>query len=361
MPGLGGGRLEHSQLGPRRLGVDVVGRDRRDATPIVDARVEQSWEVSVGEVRRCLQRDAVGQNQPCNGERPEVIIERRLGGVDHLRIGLGAEILDDHLLQVAVFGVQVAQCEQRFDALGARLANANQDAARRRDFQSTHPGESVEADRRLLVGRAIVRHALLAQACARSLEHDPLRRGEGTKRCELLVVEDARVGVGQEPGLGEDALHAVCEVRCSRGEAELGELDARGLVAQLRLVAEREQCLAAARSLALLGDGDHFVGCHIRALTLAGRLGEGAVVADVAAQHRQRDEDLRRVRDDDAVRCVSSCARTGTEPGQIWRRILSERECLGVGQHAVTVARWINFALGSDPKTKLISTGWVKA
>ena len=240
VPGLGGGRLEQSELGPRSLGIDVVGRDRRDATPIVDARVEQSWEVSVGEVRRCLQRDAVGQNQPCNGERPEVIIERRLGGVDHFRIGLGAEVLDDHLLEVAVFGVQVAQSEQRLDALGPRLANANQDAARRRDLQSTHPGESVEADRRLLVGRAIVRHALLAQACARSLEHDPLRRGEGAKRCELLVVEDARVGVGQETGLGEDALHAVREVRGGCGEAKLGELDARGLVAQLRLIAERK-------------------------------------------------------------------------------------------------------------------------
>ena len=290
-----------------------------------------------------------------------MIIERRLGGVDHLRIGLGAEVLDDHLLEVAVFGVQVTQSEQRLDALGARLANADQDAARRRDLQSTHPGESVEANRRLLVGRAIMRHALLAQACARGLEHDPLRRGEGTKRCELLVVEDARISVGQEPGLGEDALHAMREVGGGCCEAELGEFDARGLVAQLGLVAERKQRLAAAGCLALLGDGDHFVRRHVRALALAGWLGEGAVVTDVAAEHRQRDEDLRRVRDDDSVRCVSSRARTGTEPGQIWRRILSERECLGVGQHAVTVARWINFALGSDPKTKLISTGWVKA
>ena len=139
-----------------------------------------------------------------------------------------------------MFGVQVAQSEQRLDALSPRLANADQDAARRRDLQSTHPGESVEADRRLLVGRAIVRHALLAQACARSLEHDPLRRGEGAKRCELVVVEDARVGVGQEPGLGEDALHAMSEVGSSRGKAKLGELDARGLVAQLRLIAERK-------------------------------------------------------------------------------------------------------------------------
>ena len=41
---------------PRPLGVDVVGGDRRDAAPVVDAGVEQHAEV-VGQVRRRLQVD----------------------------------------------------------------------------------------------------------------------------------------------------------------------------------------------------------------------------------------------------------------------------------------------------------------
>ena len=38
-------------VGPGRLGVDVVDRDRRDAAPVVDAGVEQARKVVVGEVR----------------------------------------------------------------------------------------------------------------------------------------------------------------------------------------------------------------------------------------------------------------------------------------------------------------------
>ncbi len=80
------------------------------------------------------------------------------------------------------------------------------------------------------------------------------------------------------------------------GAAERGELLARHAVAQLGLVAEREQRLVAAGRGAGAGDGEHLVGRHERALAAARRLGEGAVVADVAAEGRERDEDLRRVR-----------------------------------------------------------------
>ena len=42
--------------------------------------------------------------------------------------GLGAEILHDDFLDVAVRAVQIAQCQQRLDALAPRLADADQDA-----------------------------------------------------------------------------------------------------------------------------------------------------------------------------------------------------------------------------------------
>ena len=331
MAGLTGAGLQHLELGPRRFGVHVIGRDGRDAAPVVDARLEQTGEVGMREVRRRLQADLVGQDQPCHGERPEVVVERRLGRVDHLRAGLGAEVLDDHLLQVAVLGVQVAQREQRLDLLAARLADADQDARCGRDLERAHPPQCVEAHRRLLVGRAVVRHALLAQAGTCRLEHDPLARRPRTRSRQLRVAEDPGVGVRQQARLGEDAFHAVHEVRDGGLEAEFGQLNACGLVAQLGLVAEGEERLATPGGLALLGQRDDLVRGQVRALTFFRWLREGAVVADVAAQHRQRDEDLGRVRHHDAEGGITPGARVSAESSQIRRRILGECESLGIG------------------------------
>ena len=72
-----GRRAEQVELGPGRLGVDVVDRHRRDAAPVVDPGVEQPREV-LGQVRRRLQRDLRRQDQPRDGDRPEELLERRL-------------------------------------------------------------------------------------------------------------------------------------------------------------------------------------------------------------------------------------------------------------------------------------------
>ena len=219
--GLTGTGFQHLKLGPRRLGIHVVGRDGRDAAPVVDARFEQTREVGVREVRRRLQAHLVGQDQPRHRERPQVLVERRLGRVDHLGAGLGAEVLDDHLLEMAVLGVQLAQRQQRLDLFAASLADADQDARRGWDLVRAHPAQRVEAHRGLLIGRAVVRHALLAQPSARRLEHDPLARRPRTRGRQFCVAEDAGVGVGQQAGLGEHPLHAVHEIGDGRLEAEL--------------------------------------------------------------------------------------------------------------------------------------------
>ncbi len=188
----GGGAAEPLQLGPRRLGVDVVGRHRRDAAPVVDARLEQPRELVVGEVRRRLQRHLGRQDQPRHRDRPQVVVERRLRRRRHLRVRLGAEVLDDHLLQVAVPHVQLAQREQRLDPLGARLADPDQDPARVRDPQPAGALDRVEPDVGQLVGRAEVRHPALRQPRRGRLQHDPLRRRRRAQRGQLVVGEDAR-------------------------------------------------------------------------------------------------------------------------------------------------------------------------
>ena len=75
-------------------------------------------------------------------------------------------------------------------------------------------------------------------------------------------------------------------------DTQRGQRLAGGGVAQLRLVAEREQCLLAARGLAGARDLEHGVGREEVRLARVGRAGEGAVVAHVAAEPGQRDEHL---------------------------------------------------------------------
>ena len=162
------------------------------------------------------------------------------------------------------------------------------------------PGEPdrLQPHGRALVGRAEVRPAALGEPVGRRLEHDPLRRRHLAQRRQLVARHHAGVRVRQQAGLVEHEPAHAHEVLDRRLAAELGELLARGPVAALRLVAEREQRLATARRGAGARDVQHLVRGHVRALALPRRRGERAVVADVAAELRQRDEDLRRVRDE---------------------------------------------------------------
>ena len=96
-----GDRPQTVERRPRALGVDVVGRDRRDAAPVVDAGVEQHAEV-VGQVGRGLEVDVRGQDQAGQGDGLEVVVGRARRRPVHGRAGLGQEVLDDDLLDVAV-------------------------------------------------------------------------------------------------------------------------------------------------------------------------------------------------------------------------------------------------------------------
>ena len=119
---------ERVELRPRPLGIHVVGRDRRDAAPVVDARLDQAAIARLLQVGRRLDRQRVAEDQARDGDGPQQLVERRLGRIGHARVGLGLEVLDDDFLQVAVRAVQVAQRHQRLDPLLARLADADQDA-----------------------------------------------------------------------------------------------------------------------------------------------------------------------------------------------------------------------------------------
>src|SRR5437899_1187080 len=115
------------------------------------------------------------------------------------------------------------------------------------------------------------------------------------------------------PGFLEDGRGSAGEVLERRLAAERGELLARDAVAELGLVAEREERLVAAGSGAGAGDRQHLVEREVGTLAPPRGPGEGAVVADVAAERRERDEDLGRVRDEGAVPVLPKPARLRAE------------------------------------------------
>src|SRR3984893_4957595 len=100
-----------------------------------------------------------------------MIVEVGLGRLRHPRPRLGPEILYDDLLQVAVAVVQVAQRQQRLDALAPGLADADQDAGRDRHRGLAGTADRIEAYRRVLVGRAEMRPAAAGQTSPPALPH----------------------------------------------------------------------------------------------------------------------------------------------------------------------------------------------
>ena len=141
----------------------------------------------------------------------------------------------------------------------------------------------------------------------------PIDAAAGRSAASSSRGQHAGVQVRQQPRLLEHRLARRAEVLERRRAAELGELLARGAVAQLGLVAEREERLAAARRRARPRDREHLVDRHVRALAAPRRLRERAVVADVAAELRQRDEDLRAVGDERARSPGAQAPRLGHE------------------------------------------------
>jgi hypothetical protein len=151
-PVLGGARLEVLERGPGGLGVDVVGGDRRDPAPVVDARLEQPRVVRVAEVGRRLDVHLRAHHHPRGGDRGEELVERGLAMAVHRGARLGTEVLDDDLLDVPVAPVHVADGEQRLRALLLGLADADQDAGGEGDAEASRVLDGPQPHRGRLVG-----------------------------------------------------------------------------------------------------------------------------------------------------------------------------------------------------------------
>ena len=177
---------------------------------------------------------------------PHLLLERRLGCLRHARPGLGAEILDDDFLDVAVPLMHVADGKQRLDALAARFADADQDAGGERHAGTPGRLQHGKAGGRILVGGTIVRPARRRQSRRGRLQHDALRHGHPAQAPQPSLVHQAGIEMGQQSRFPQHQLGRGFEIVEGGGGSQRVEGAARGAVAQLGLVAEREQGLLAA-------------------------------------------------------------------------------------------------------------------
>ena len=168
----------------------------------------------------------------------------------------------------------------------------------------------------VLVGRAEMRAAAGREARGGGLQHDPHRRRHRAERGEIVGAHQPRIEVGQEAGPREHEPGDFAEVGQRRRVAERRELVAGDTVAALGLVAEGEERLGASRRPPGLGDGEDILGRQVGALAPPRRMGEGAVVADVAAELGQRDEDLPRIGHDRAEALVAEFGRDRPSAGR---------------------------------------------
>ena len=153
------------------------------------------------------------------------------------------------------------------DALGRRLADADEDAGGERDVAAARVFQDPEADLGVLVGGAEVRSALLGeQALRRRLEHHAHGRGDRLEALEVLPGHDARVEVRQQAGLLKDADRHRPDV----GERVVVAVRVKPLAgllpAGLRPVAEREEGFLAAERGPLPGDLEHLVRAEVGAV-----------------------------------------------------------------------------------------------
>ena len=155
----------------------------------------------------------------------------------------------------------------------------------------------------------------------------PWLAGDIPQAGDLGPAHDSGIGVRQQSGLAQHQRAHRLKIIDRGFVPERVERLARGAVAKLGLVAQREQRLGAARGRARASDRQHFVRGKVGGLPRARAFGEGAIVADVPAEVGERNEHLARIRDVAPMPLVAQTAR-GVDQFRERRLLQPERKRL---------------------------------
>jgi hypothetical protein len=167
--------LQHLQMRPRRFRIDMVGGDRRNAAPIVDARFNQPAQPTGAQIGRRLDIHFRREDQSRHRDGPKMLLNRGRRNLGHAGSRLGPEILHDDFLDMSMGVVQVAQCQQCLDPFAPRLADADENARGEGHPLLPRHADAREPRLRILVGRTMMRPSPLGEAARAALQHHALR------------------------------------------------------------------------------------------------------------------------------------------------------------------------------------------
>src|SRR5208282_5023830 len=95
------------------------------------------------------------------------------GPVCHRRPTLGAELLDDHLLDVTITLTQVANCYQCINAPFPSLANSNKDSRGERNLLAPCILKHTQPLRRIFIGSVVMSGTRREQPFTGRFKHKP--------------------------------------------------------------------------------------------------------------------------------------------------------------------------------------------
>jgi hypothetical protein len=288
-------------MGPGRFRVDVIGRHRRHAAPVVDPRIDEATIVLCAEIGRRLDVHRRPEHDACQSNGPHQIVEIGFIRVRHPRVRLGAEVLDDDLLDVPVLFMQFAKREQRVQPFFSCFTDADENAGGKGHARFAGQADGFKPYSGMFIGRAEMYATTFAKARRNVFEHDALRGRHLAQERDVGGIHHAGIGMRQKTGFVESGLAHLGEIRDRRPMAERRKFLACLSVAQLRFVTEREQGFRAAGFGARPRNGENLITREITAFALPRRPGEGAIGADVAAEMRQRNEHFPGMADERAV------------------------------------------------------------
>ena len=237
--------------------------------------------------------------------------------MSHRDSGLGAKVLHDHFLDVAVALVQFADREQGIDAVFGRFADADQQS--RGEWNSLLSGlfDRTQTLGRDFIGSVVVRRAGGEQGAVDGFEHQSHAGRDGGETRDPFGAEQAGIRMRQQAGLAQHQLAHGFQIMQRGFVAEMTQRVAHLGEEQFRLVAQAEESLGASQLFAGAGDRENFVRSHGMRAGISGIAAEGAVAAVIAAKIRQRQEDFSRIGDDAGLEVFFCGAGRGEQRGKI--------------------------------------------
>src|SRR5260370_27569304 len=284
--------LQASNLRPGGFGIDEIPGDRRDTAPVVDAGFEQEREIVVTQIWRGLNIHVRAENQARECDGAQHVLQRRLGMRGHGNIRLGAKILDDDFLDVAVFFMKHSNDEERVDALFHGFADADEDAGGERDREFAGLFDGAETEGGNCVGTFSVWQAIAHEARADVFQHQS-DAGVGVFQAdEGSAVHDAGIGVREKAGFIQDKFAHRSEI-VERARVALNAEEFASFGKNLfGLVTEAEKSFLAAGLAPALRERENFVRGHEISAWLAWVLAASAVCVHIAAKSGERDENF---------------------------------------------------------------------